>query len=484
MNLLQTLSSGIVPLALLWLAGCAANPVTGEQNFVLMSVGQELQIGRQLDPEVKKQFGVYEAPELQGYVEEVGRKLAQHSHRAELSYRFTVVDSTDINAFALPGGYIYVTRGLLAYLNSEAELAAVLGHEIGHVTARHSVQQYSKAQAANIGAALAGILVPELGAGIAQNLMSVMGTAILSGYSREHELQADRLGAEYLARVGYDPRAIVETIGVLKNQELFAAELAKQEGREPRTYHGLFATHPDNDTRLQQVVAEASRHAAGNSRTERDAYLEKIEGLIFGDSPRQGAIRDGSFYHGELGFALTFPRGWKLTNRPDKLQAKSPSGEAFMELGLARGAKGTPQEVLRKLLGWGQAGAVETATINGLPAARANTSRLGTPILAAVIELENKAFVIGASAKSREAIERAAAEIDETITSFHPITEEERTRARPYRIRTLVAKAGTRFSGLARTSPLGENAERHLRLLNGLYPDGEPTPGQIVKIVE
>jgi predicted Zn-dependent protease len=484
MKLSQLFLLGSLLVASICIAGCAVNPVSGKQNFVLMSEKQELGIGRQLDPQVKNQFGVYEAPELQRYVEEIGQKLAASSHRSELKYHFTVVDSTDINAFALPGGYVYVTRGLLAYLNSEAELAAVLGHEIGHVTARHSVQQYSKAQVANIGSALLGIFVPELGTSLGQNLMGVLGTAILSGYSRQDELQADRLGAEYLARTGYDPQAMVQTVAVLKNHELFSQELAKHEGREPRTYHGLFATHPDNDTRLQQVVSEAQRYAQGQPKTGRETYLEKISGMIFGDSPNQGFIRNHTFYHPELGFAVKFPEEWKLRNLPDRVLAKSPSGDAQMELALLQSARGSPQQMLRKVLGWGSGDAVQPAIINGLPAATASFSRLGTAVRAAVFELENKFFVIGGTIKSSAATPRAATEVDAAIMSFHRLSEKEREFAQPYRLNTIVADRHTRFSDLARASPLGKNAESYLRLLNAMYPSGEPAPGQIVKIVE
>src|SRR5574340_13310 len=251
-----------ISLAFSLLAGCAQNPVTGKSDFVMMSESEEIAIGRQYDEQViKKQYRAYESKALQDYVDRVGQKLATQSHRPDLQYHFSVLDTPEINAFALPGGYVYVTRGILAYLNSEAELAAVVGHEIGHVTARHGVRQQSAAQAANLGLTIASIFVPELNTNIAQNLTNLLGGALLSGYGREHELEADRLGAQYLARTDYDPQAMIRVVGVLKNQELKDAELARQEGREPRRYSGLFATHPDNDTRLKQVVGEADKLA-------------------------------------------------------------------------------------------------------------------------------------------------------------------------------------------------------------------------------
>jgi predicted Zn-dependent protease len=217
-------------LCLELLASCAVNPVTGRQNFVMMSESEEVLTGKKGDEEVRKQYGIYDNPALQRYVDEVGQRIAQKSHRGNLEYHFTVVDSPEINAFALPGGYIYITRGIMAYLNSEAELAAVLGHEIGHVTARHGVQQYSASMAASIGVALGSILVPELRGG-AQDLLNLLSNALISGYGREHELEADRLGAEYLARAGYNPQAMVKVVGILKDQELFDAEIAREESR-------------------------------------------------------------------------------------------------------------------------------------------------------------------------------------------------------------------------------------------------------------
>ncbi len=207
-------SSWLALLLAPWLTGlpgCATNPVTGSSDFVLMSEQQEIALGRQSHPQILKESPEYTNAQLAAYVQRVGAKLAAHSHRSNLIYRFTLLDSPDVNAFALPGGYIYITRGLLAYLNSEAELAAVLGHEIGHVTARHSVRQQSASTATGLfGAVLAGVT----GVSAAGDVANIAGTALVRGYGREHELEADRLGAEYLARSGYDPQAMLRVIHV------------------------------------------------------------------------------------------------------------------------------------------------------------------------------------------------------------------------------------------------------------------------------
>ncbi|HXF65076.1 MAG TPA: M48 family metalloprotease [Burkholderiales bacterium] len=473
-----------VLLAALLVADCAQNPVTGQQNLVLVSEAQEISIGRREDPRVRAQYGVYDNPALQHYVNEIGQKLARASHRPHLEYRFLVLDSPEVNAFALPGGYIYVTRGILAYLNSEAELAAVLGHELGHVTARHSVQQLTAATAANIGASILQIFVPETRGGLGELAVNVLGGALLSGYGREHELEADRLGAEYLARTGYDPRAVVRTIGVLKNQELFEAEVARSEGREPRRYHGLFATHPDNDTRLQQVVAEAARFKPAEPRTGEEDYLRRVDRMIFGDSPEQGVVRHNDFYHAGLGLAMRFPAGWRVQNRPRNVQATSPGGDALIDLRAAGPAQGSPEEVLRSRVSLGFGVRVVPTTVNGLPAAAAQTAIGGRPTRVVCVFLGKLAYLIGAQARTAQAFSRYQAEIETSLGSFRAISEQERALARPLRLRVITATPGLTFAELARRSPLGRFAEGHLRVINGLYPAGEPVAGQALKIVE
>ncbi len=258
---------------LLWLlmalplAGCALNPATGHHDFVMMSEQQELELGQRYSQEILKQYPRYADEKLQAYVQQVGERVAQHSHRGQLSYRFTVIDSSDINAFALPGGYIYIHRGLLAYLNSEAELAAVLGHEVGHVAARHSVQQQSQSNAWGIFGRAVAI---GTGIGAAAELTNVLGSAFVRGYGREMELEADGLGAQYLARSGYDPQAMIEVVKVLKSQEEFARDQAASQGKEVPAasgYHGLFDTHPDNDLRLQQVLGRHGHWQPGVRRS-------------------------------------------------------------------------------------------------------------------------------------------------------------------------------------------------------------------------
>jgi len=469
----------IISLALSLLAGCAQNPVTGQSDFVMMSEAQEIAIGRQYNEQViKNQYQVYESKALQDYVNGIGQKLAKKSHRPNLQYRFTVLDTPEINAFALPGGYVYITRGIMAYLNSEAQLAAVVGHEIGHVTARHGVRQQSAAQAANLGLTIASIFVPEINSMGGQNLTNLIGGALLSGYGREQELEADRLGAQYLARADYDPQAIISVLRVLKDQELKDAELAKQEGREPRRYSGLFSTHPDNDTRLKQVVGEADKLAPAAPFEGRAEFLAATDGLVFNDNSEQGVVRNNRFYHGELGIALQFPEAWQVHNLPNALIAISPQGEARLQMKMDLKPQGSPVEYARRMTGYGAQ--ISSIEINGLSAALIDAS----DSIGGVIYLGKQAFILQGQGKDRQGLVAHRNEIIETVRSFHALTADERKLVRPLSIRVITARQGDTYARLAHNSPLGKSAESYLRLINAQYPDGEPRAGQRIKIVE
>ena len=450
-------------LCALALTHCATNPVSGNPNFVTMSEAQEISTGRNEDKKVREQYGSYDDPALQRYVNDIGQRLARTSHRAGLQYQFLVVDSPEVNAFALPGGYIYITRGILAYLNSEAELAAVLGHEIGHVTARHSVQQLSAATAANIGVSVLQIFVPQIRNSAGDALINTLGGALLSGY---------------------DPQAMIKVVGVLKNQELFDAEVAKAEGREARAYHGLFASHPDNDTRLQEVVREAAKFKSAENRVNREEFMRGMDHMVFADSPAQGVVRNNTFYHPDLGLTLNFPAGWRIRNNAENVAAASPDQSALIDLRSAGRAEGSPTDVLRKILKLGAGSTLTPLVLGGLQAAVTETTLSGKPTRVAVAFIGSSAYAIGLQARDAAAYGRHKAAMDAAMSSFHAMTAQERLLAKPLRLRVITAQAGQTFAALARTSPLGRFAENHLRVINGLYPSGEPVAGQSLKIVE
>jgi predicted Zn-dependent protease len=488
---METIKTSIVALiAAGALAACAQNPVTGQSDFVLMSESQELAIGRQAHDQVLKEYGRYEDPGLQSYVQQVGQRLAERSHRADLVYRFTVLDSEEVNAFALPGGYIYITRGLLVLLNSEAELAAVLGHEIGHVTARHSVRQYSAQQAAGIGYTVGAILLPELRTAAVQDVYSLFGGALIRGYGREHELEADGLGAEYLARSGYDPNAMIQVIRVLKAQESFEVERARREGREPNVYHGLFSTHPDNDTRLQQVVGKAGALSAagGQTRVNRELYLNTIAGLSYGPGVKEGVLRGRDFYHADLGLTLRFPEGWRVENRPDRLLAAPPANDAVLQVFVEDLNKRIPPEqFINARLGL-QPIQGQALSAGELPAytalAHANTPFGSRLARLTVVHFRDKAYIFVGARKDENDNRSYRTEFLNAALSLRALSRQERKLAQARRIALLRAEEDTRYAALATRSALTSYAEAQLRLLNGDYPVGEPEPGRLIKTVE
>ena len=473
-------------IALLTLTGCAANPVTGDQDLVLMSEEQELALGRRTHAQVLEQYGEYHDPELKAYVGRVGERIARRSHRGGLIYRFTLLDTPEVNAFALPGGYIYLTRGLLALLDSEAELAAVLGHEIGHVTARHSVRRHTGQVISGVLGAVIAAKSGVRGAGDAANLV---GTAVVRGYGREHELEADRLGAEYLARSGYDPQAMIQVIRILKGQEAFERRRAKEEGREPAVHHGLFATHPDNDTRLQKTVAAAQRHRSADAvRIDRTAFLKRLDGLVWGDSEAQGIRRGHAFYHRDLDFHLKVKKGWRLENHPERLDAVRNDGAATLRLTVTdRNRRITPREFLRQRLGLRdlrQGEAIRHRGLEGYTAITHDDTGLGRqPSRIAVLYHNDRAFIFHGYSKNRSDPFRHDAELIAIARSFRPLTARERKEIRPLRLQIRPPKGREDFTALARRSPIADHPEAQLRLLNGRYPDGAP-PGGLIKLVK
>ncbi|WP_252271705.1 M48 family metalloprotease [Pseudomonas subflava] len=464
------------------LVGCAVNPATGRTDFVMMSEQQEIELGRNYAEEIAKQYPRYADEKLQAYVQGVGERVARNSHRSNLDYRFTVVDSPDINAFAIPGGHIYIHRGLMAYLGSEAELAAVLGHEVGHVTARHSVRQQSQSTAWNI---LGQAVAIGTGVGAAGDVTNVLGSAFVRGYGRDMELEADGFGAQYLARSGYDPQAMIEVVKVLKNQEDFARDEALAKGQEvpPAGYHGLFDTHPDNDTRLRQVVASASPLVNGQGEVGRQAYLKMIDGMPFGDSAEAGVRRGQRFYHVGLDFTLAFPQGWGLVNRPDAVIVHSPDEQAFLVMSM-QGLKEQvdSQAFIRQSTGGRGLTGQESFKQDGLDVTTGvlpgNEARR-----VAVIVRDREAFIFIGAVKGRASLETADDRFMEVVRSFRPLRADERQLGQPWRLHLVRFEAGQSLETLSRQMGGEGDKLKRLRLLNGLYPTGRPQPGDWLKVV-
>jgi predicted Zn-dependent protease len=320
---------GAVALCAAAIAGCARNPVTGKTELALVSEAQEIEMGRQGAQEVAQSIGLVNDEALQSYVHQIGAKLAAASERPNLPWQFRVVDDASPNAFALPGGFIFVTRGILSLMDSEAELASVLGHEIGHVTARHSVSQMSKAQLAQIGLGLAMIIKPEL-----QQFGNLAGQGLqllFLKYGRDDENQADDLGFRYSLDQGYDIREMADVFASLDR-----ISAKSNQGKLPE----WLSTHPDPGNRIKKTedrIAKLNRPLTGLKEGEPE-YMQRIQGIVYGDNPRNGFFQGSNFLHPDLRFQMTFPSGWQAQNTPQAVIAVSPQQDAMIQLTLAQGA--------------------------------------------------------------------------------------------------------------------------------------------------
>jgi predicted Zn-dependent protease len=345
-------------IAAFGMAGCAINPVTGQRQIVLISEAQEIEIGRSGAEDIESQIGLVPDEALQNYIHALGTRMAAASERPELPWRFRVLDDPTPNAFALPGGFIYVTRGLLAIMDSEAELASVVGHEIGHVTARHSVVAISRAQLAQLGLGLGMIFVPGL-----EQFGGLAGTGLellFLSYGRDAERQADDLGFNYALAQGYDVREMSNVFAALQQ--------AGGESRSPLP--AWLATHPDPGERIQRIEQRIQQTAVTFEGLEvgRQPYLQRLDGLVYGANPRHGFFRDGLFLHPDLAFQLRFPQGWATQNLPQAVVAVSPQRDAALQLTFAAAAN--PEQALQRFAAQQGVQVTQSArrTISGLPA--------------------------------------------------------------------------------------------------------------------
>src|SRR3954449_9825900 len=339
---------------------CARNPVTGKNEIALVSEGQEIEMGKQAAQEVAQTMGFVNNAGLESYVSGIGMKMAKASERPDLPWEFHVVDDASVNAFALPGGFIYVTRGLLTSINDEAELATVMGHEIGHVTNRHSVQQISKQQLAQLGLGVGSILSSDI-ARFGQ-LASAGLSVLFLKYSRDAENQADQAGFRYALNQNYDVREMSKVFETLDriSQESGGGKLPE-----------WMSTHPDPGNRIQHIesMLDTLHRDPSKGMVNRDQYLQHVQGMVYGEDPRQGYFEGTHFYHPQMRFQLTFPSGWQVQNTAAAVAAMSPNQDAIIQLALA--GKGSPEQAAQQFLSQQgvQAGQSSTNNVNGLPAA-------------------------------------------------------------------------------------------------------------------
>jgi predicted Zn-dependent protease len=456
------------------MAGCATNPATGEREISLIGEGQEIEMGRQADQQIAASLGLYGDADLQAYVQALGERLAAASERPDLPWTFRVVDDPTVNAFALPGGFIYVTRGIMAHLRSEAELAGVLGHEIGHVTARHTVSQMSRAQLTQLGVGLGMIFVPELRP--FGDLASTGMQLLFLKYGRDDEREADGLGVRYMTRISYDAGELGDVMLMLER----ASEMEGNSGRVPE----WLSTHPDPGNRATQIAAMVEESGpTANAIVRRDEYLRRLDGIVFGPNPREGIFEENVFRHPDLAFRYTFPRGWATANTKQAVQAMSPEQDAALQITLAQGS---PSQALDAFASQGvQLGRTSQQSVHGLPAVlaefRATTEQgafVGNVLF--VSHGGNTYQVLGYAPEARWS--RNAAAIQQSLGSFQRETAAAILGMQPDRLDIVRVGSTLSFDAFLRRYPSKASPEV-VALINGFSAGGTVQPGTLAKRV-
>jgi predicted Zn-dependent protease len=467
------------------LQSCAVNPVSGKKQMVLMSEEQEIAMGREADPQIIAEYGLYPDSNIQRFIREKGLEMARISHRPNLDWQFRVVDSDVINAFAVPGGYVYFTRGILAHFNNEAQFAGVLGHEIGHVTARHSVSQQTKGLLTQLGVLAAVIVSPEL----AQfgNELSQGAQLLMLSYSRGDESQSDELGVEYSSKVGYDAREMAKFFLTLQAQSKSSGNAELPE---------FMSTHPDPGNRYQRVTELATKYQQKNQLTNlkinRNGYLGMVNGMIFGEDPRQGFMENGIFYHPELRFQFNAPPGWRYNNSPSAVTFVPTQGDGLLFLTLAKA--NTPQEAAQafqtqyKL----QVKDSRQTSINGLPAylimgdqvqQAQDGSQKVVSVVAAFIQHGGMMYqMVGAGTQA--SFQQHFTMYQSVYNSFRALTDAAKINMKPERIALFTTKtAGTLRQQLA-SAGVAEARYNEMSVLNGMGLDENLAAGTVIKLVK
>ncbi len=453
-----------------------------------MSLEDEVALGQAEHQKIIGKFGIYRDQELQAYINQVGQRVAAESSRPEIEYRFTILNDDMINAFALPGGFIYVTRGMLAHMNSESELAAVLGHEIAHVTEKHALRRETRGKGISV---LNTILTAVAGQPALYELGNMFGGVLLSGYSREFELEADEVGALYMAQAGYSPTAMLDTIEILKAKDRVEITQARLENRAPRVYHGILSTHPDHDTRYEQAIRESEELVRDYDEfIKTDEFLQKLNGLAYGSSRQVGVVRKNTFYHPKLGIKFTFPQSWRFETLRQGAMVINQVNESNFTITTARLARGaTPASFTVEQLGLDVREGREI-TVAGMPtylgiADKADSVYGPRPIRFAVIFDQRKRLAYVLRGAGKYDLRNIADDRNyiASIFSFDRMTRQDFQEAKTPKVQIVRAEGDTTMEQLADESPITNYALDTLRVMNGLYPKGQPENGQLIKIV-
>lgn len=468
-------------LLLAAIAACAVNPVTGKKEFMLYSESQEVQLGQQTDQEVAATYGVYDDKALTAYVDRLGKALAAKGQRPGLPWRFTVLDSPVVNAFAVPGGSVYVTRGILAMMSSEAELAAVLGHEIGHVNARHSMSQMSKAQVAQIGLVVGSVVSKQFAkyAGLAGAGLQVL----FLKFSRDNENQADGLGIDYSRAAGFNPADMAVTFAALQKM----GDLSGQGSSLP----GFLSTHPLTSDRIghvQSLLQPADRSLARNP----DAYLRTVENVVFGEDPRQGYVENGFFYHPGLRFQFAVPSGWAVENMPTRVTLVAADQNAGVILQGGQSAD-TPEQFLKK-----QAAEITNAggkllgenrtTVNGLACyqqAYAIPQQDQAAVQMTISCLKKDDWVYAFQAMSpANSFGKYQAEFQRIVASFRGLNDASKINRAPRRLALVRANGTDTLQTILKKAGVPEKSWPSFGVMNGLELAAVPPAGRLIKAVK
>ena len=478
-----------VVTALSLLTTCARNPVTGKRELNLMSTEQEIAIGKESHPSVVASMGLYENQNLQAFMNAKGQAMAKISHRPELPFQFFIVDSPVVNAFAIPGGYVYFTRGILAHFNNEAEFAGVLGHEMGHITARHAAQQQNKQLFGTLGTIATAILLPQ-----ATELAQQGVGLVLLKYSRSHESQADGIGVEYSSKIGYDAHQMANFFATIKR-------ISDDAGQSIPTF---MSTHPDPGNRNVQVNKLATEYQTqnpANYQSNRDAYLRLVDGITYGEDPKQGFVENNTFYHPELRFQFPVPNNWDHHNSPAQFQMGPKDGKMSMILMLAKGS--SLDEAAQNLVKELSLNVSESnrTTINGNPAyvlisqqqapqeqgqpqqqQQPQDPKTTTQIATWLIQYNNAVYALhGLSAVST--FQNSFRTFQSVANGFRALTDPDKINRKPERVFVkTVARDGTFGEAM---SVLGMPAARleELGTLNSLKANDRLARGSLIKVI-
>lgn len=448
-----------------------------------MSPQKELQVGAAEHKKIVAQFGLYENQKLQAYVHEIGARVARRTERPDVTYRFYILDTPIVNAFALPGGYIYLTRGLLALADNEAEVAAVLAHEIGHVTGRHSAERYSTGVITSLGTTILSAAVDD------NDLTQALGVGsnlYLKSYSRAQENEADTLGLRYMAHGEYDTVAMATFLTSLQN---YSALQAKIEGRPASQGLSYFSTHPATADRIQKTVSEARQYNQAEAIVNSERHLQAINGMTFGDSVQHGFEKGGSFFHPALGFAFDVPQGFRVINQPDQVILSSTNTGAIMIFDLARARlENNSMAYLTQIWMKGEPlQAPERIMINGKKAVTAYfDGRVnGKPMTIRLIAIEWKPYQYARFqiAIPQQAPRNLVDRLKSASYSFRSLTEQERGSLKPSVVKIVTAQKGDSVGSLARRQLFSSLQQERFRVLNSLRQEEEVVPGNTYKLV-